>query len=65
MQKLISYMPECFGGGGSILGMITGGKIAEVLLFAALGAMMGLLVKELYEFCKRRFDKCHCKKLKK
>lgn len=44
-------MPEIMGGGGSIIGLITFGKVAEVLLFAAIGALAGTIIKKLWEYC--------------
>jgi hypothetical protein len=57
MKKLIDNLPEIFGGSGSIIGLITVGKIIEVLLFAALGALVGLMVKEIWNYCKKKICK--------
>jgi len=57
MRKIVDNLPEIFGGSGSIIGLITMNKIAEVLLFAALGAVVGLMVKEIWNFCKKKICK--------
>jgi len=57
MKRLIDNLPEIFGGSGSVIGLITMHKIVEVLLFAALGAIVGLAVKEIWNLCKNKICK--------
>lgn len=54
MQKIVDHLPQIFGSGGSILGLITFGKVIEVLVFAAVGAIVGLIIKEIWCWCKRK-----------
>jgi len=53
MKRLVDNLPELFGGSGSIIGLITLGKVLEVLVFAAIGAIVGLIIKEVWSFCKK------------
>lgn len=54
MHKIIDNLPQIFGSGGSIIGLITFGKVIEVLFFAAIGALVGLIIKEIWNWCKRK-----------
>jgi len=40
--------------GGFITGVITFGEVGKVILFAALGALVGWLIKEFLDYCKRK-----------
>lgn len=53
MKRLVDNLPELFGGSGSIIGLITLGKVLEVLVFAALGAIVGLVIKEIWNCAKK------------
>lgn len=54
MHKIVDHLPQILGSGGSILGLITFGKVVEVLVFAAVGAIVGLIIKETWCWCKRK-----------
>ena len=54
MHRIIDNLPQILGSSGSILGLITLGKVIEVLVFAVIGATVGLIIKEIWSYCKKR-----------
>ena len=55
MEKFIGNAYPVTGGAlGSIIASITFGDILQVVIFAFVGALIGLLTKELYNWCKKQ-----------
>jgi len=63
MSKFLEYIYPLGGGSiGAIIANISVGKILEVIIFAAIGALVGWIVKRILDYCRVKLVSCFSKK---